>query len=72
MSRALNIDATPDHIAATCAKRKLGISAIEPLASGGTRVVTNNADEAATLAKAYGKKVIAGDVRRTPTRLMRG
>ena len=72
MSRALNIDATPEHITATCARRKVGISAIEPLKSGGTRVVTNNADETAILAKAYGKKVIAGTVTRTPTRLMRG
>ena len=72
MSRAINIAATPDHVTATCARRKLGISTIEALPSGGTRVVTNNADETAVLAKAYGKKVIAGIVPRVPTRLMRG
>ncbi|MDB5696618.1 MAG: hypothetical protein JWN21_2161 [Sphingomonas bacterium] len=71
MSRAINIDAPKEHVVATCARRKVGISAIESLRSGGTRVVTNNADETAILAKAYGKKVISGEVTRTPTRLMR-
>ena len=36
MSRALNINATEAHVLATCAKRNVPISAIEPLHSGGT------------------------------------
>jgi hypothetical protein len=71
MSRALNIDAPADHVAATCARRKVAISAIESLPSGGTRVVMNNADDTAIVAKAYGRKVIASPVQRTPTRLNR-
>lgn len=71
MSRALNIDVTQDHVIATCAKWKVPISAIEPLPSGGTRVVMNNADDTATIAKAYRAKIIAGAVMRTPIRLGR-
>ncbi len=71
MSRALNIDATEDHVIAACARRKAPISAIEPLDSGGTRVVMNNIADTARIAKFYGSKVITGEVRRTPTRLNR-
>jgi hypothetical protein len=69
MSRAININATNDHVIAACAKRKVPISAIEILQSGGTRVVMNNAGDTAIIAKAYGRKVISGPVRRTPTRM---
>ncbi len=72
MSRAINVNAPQAHVIAACAKRKLPISAIETLASGGTRVVMNNIDDTAAVAKAYGSKVIAGAVTRMPTRLMRG
>ncbi|TGX56189.1 hypothetical protein E5A73_03595 [Sphingomonas gei] len=71
MSRALNINATQDHVIAACAKRKVAISAIEALQSGGTRVVMNNADDTAIIMKAYGSKVIRGGVTRTPTRMGR-
>ncbi len=69
MSRAININATQDHVLATCAKRKLPISTIETLRSGGTRVVMNNAVDMAVIAKAYGSKVITGAVQRTPLRM---
>ncbi len=68
MSRAININAPEDHVLAACAKRKLPISAIESLHSGGTRVVMKNATDAATLTAAYGRKVISGTVQRTPLR----
>lgn len=71
MSRAINVSAARDHVLATCAKRKIGISAIETLQSGGTRVVMNNADDTAILAKIYGRKVIADVVLRVPTRMGR-
>lgn len=71
MSRALNVNATQAHVIALCAKSKIAISAIETLSSGGTRVVMNNADDTAAIAKAYGTKVISGPVQRTPTRLSR-
>ena len=68
MSRAINLNATQDHVIAACAKRKIGISAIETLQSGGTRVVMNNAADTALIAKAYGSKVLAGKVVRAATR----
>ena len=71
MSRAINIDAPQAHIIAACAKRNVPISAIEALQSGGTRVVMNNADDTAIIAKAYGNKVIVGPVMRMPTRMGR-
>lgn len=71
MSRALNINATMDHVVGTCAKRKVAISAIEPLRPAGTRLVTNNSADAATIAAAYGSKIITGTVTRTPLRLNR-
>ena len=71
MSRAININAPQDHVIALCAKRKVPISAIESLPSGGTRVVMNNADDTAIVAKAYGSKVITGIAPRTPTRMGR-
>ena len=71
MSRALNINATQDHVIAACAKHKVPISAIETLQSGGTRVVMNNANDTARIAKAYGSKVITGATTRVPTRMGR-
>jgi hypothetical protein len=65
MSRALNVDAAHDHVVATCARLKTPVSAIEPLLSGGTRVVMMNADDAALVAKSYGRKVMSGPVKRT-------
>lgn len=71
MSRAININATRDHVVAACARRNVPISAIETLHSGGTRVVLNNANDTAIMIKAYGSKVIHGPVTRTPTRMGR-
>jgi hypothetical protein len=71
MSRAINVSAAKEHVVATCAKRKIVISAIETLQSGGTRVVMNSAADTAIIAKAYGNKVIAGAVTRVPTRMGR-
>ena len=71
MSRAINIAATVDHVVATCARKNVGFSAIEPLHTGGTRLVMNNSVDTALIAKAYGAKVITGTVVRMPTRLLR-
>ena len=69
MSRALNIAATEADVLATCSKKNAAISTIEALQSGGTRVVLNNAIDAAAIRKAFGSKVIAGKVQRKPIRL---
>ncbi|RZM12460.1 MAG: hypothetical protein EOP68_00805 [Sphingomonas sp.] len=65
-SRAINIAADRAHVLATCRTKKASISAIEDLPAGGTRVVLTNGDDAATVRRAYGKKVITGSVARTP------
>jgi len=70
MSRAINLDAAEAHVRDMCIKHNAAISAIEPLRSGGTRVVFMNADDAVIVAKAYGSKVITGAVLRMPSRLM--
>ncbi len=41
------------------------ISAIETLPSGGTRVVLMNSADAAKIIKAFGSKVLTGNVART-------
>ena len=69
MSRAINVNAPQEHVLATCTKHKATISVIEPLQSGGTRVVFKNAHDAAVVTRAYGSKVLTGEVTRTPTRM---
>lgn len=69
MSRAINVNATKADVQALCLKHKATISAIETLASGGTRVVLMNADAAATMTRAFGRKVLSGAVERTPLRM---
>jgi hypothetical protein len=64
-SRAMNVDAARADVIAMCAKHKATISTIEDLMSGGTRVVLMNGTDAAVIRKAFGKKVIAGEVVRT-------
>lgn len=71
MSRALNVNATLDHVSGVCAKHKAAISTIEMLRSGGTRVVLKTADSAAVIRRAYGSKVIDQAVVREPMRLKR-
>ena len=69
MSRAINVNATKTEVQALCLKHKAPISAIETLASGGTRVVLMNGDAAAIMVRAFGRKVLSGNVERTPLRL---
>jgi len=69
MSRALNVDATVAHVTTLCAKHSATISMIEPLQSGGTRVVLLNSHDAAVVSRAYGNKVMSGAVTRMPIRL---
>lgn len=70
MSRAINLNATPADVTARLAKLNAPFTAMEALRSGGTRVVMKNADDAVTVAKAFGSKVNTGTVTRQPTRLM--
>jgi hypothetical protein len=72
MSRAINVDATVAHVTDMCAKHSAPISVIEPLLSGGTRVVLLNAHDTAVVTRAYGAKVMSGPVTRIPSRLRNG
>jgi hypothetical protein len=72
MSRAININATETDILATCERLGIGISMLERLASGGTRVVLNNAGDTRSIATAYRTKLLTGPVTRMATRLNRG
>ena len=65
MSRAINIDATPQHVTAACAKRGFTITSLETLLSGGTRVVLTSGDAANAIRQVYGRKVIEGQVQRS-------
>lgn len=64
-SRAINIDASEADVRAACAKQDAAISAIEPLASGGTRVVLVNGDGAARVRNSFKTKLLTGPVVRT-------
>ena len=68
MSRAINVNATETEVAKLCKKHGAIVSAIETLASGGTRVVLMNGEAAETMKKAFGRKVLTGTVQRTPLR----
>jgi UDP-2,3-diacylglucosamine pyrophosphatase LpxH len=66
MSRALNVDATIAEVIEFSAGHNAPISAIESLHPKGTRVVFVNGNDAATVARAYGAKVMTGPVSRKP------
>ena len=68
MSRAINVNAAEADVVKLCTKHGAGISAIETLVSGGTRVVFNNSDATATMTRVFGRKVMTGAVTRTPLR----
>lgn len=65
MSRALNIDATLQEVSACCDKYAIGISVIEPLQSGGTRVVLNNGGDTEKLRHRMKNRMIDGPVVRS-------
>lgn len=65
MSRAVCIDETVELVTEFCAKNAIGISVIEPLESGGTRVVTNNSADADTVRHRMKSKIIDGPVVRS-------
>lgn len=67
-SRAINLSMEEKAVRAACAKHGATISAIESLASGGTRVVLMSGDAADTMRGALRKQVLAGAVTRTPLR----
>lgn len=69
--RAVNVDETLQTVAALCDQHKIGISTIEPLQSGGTRVVLNTADQAENLRRRLKGKLISGPVVRSSLHVAR-
>lgn len=65
MSRAISIDATVEQVTDYCAKQGLGISVIEPLISGGTRVVLNNMNDAEVVRRGMKARLISAPVVRS-------
>ena len=65
ISRAVNVSVEQPQVVAMCKKHDATISAIETLPSGGTRVVLMNSADAAKIIKAFGSKVLTGNVART-------
>lgn len=66
MSRAINLDVSVADVIAACAQHKATITAIEPLVSGGARVVLINGDDTARMRKIFSKNIISGAVTRRP------
>jgi len=64
LSRAINVGMAEPKVTAACAKHGAAVSAIEPLASGGTRVVLKNIIDADRMRTVFGNKVIKGLVTR--------
>ena len=62
MSRMLLLSMTEREAIAKCAEAKVGVSAIESLASGGVRLVCMSSRGAETMRKALKKQLITGEV----------
>lgn len=71
MSRVLSIQATEAELAAMCVKLGIGVSVIEPLLSGGTRIVLDNAEGTANLRRAMAKQIIETPTKRSSLYLAR-
>lgn len=66
MSRAINLAVPVADVISACAQHNAKITAIEPLVSGGSRVVLINGDDAARIRKVFAKNIIKGAVTRHP------
>lgn len=65
MSRAVTINASVAEVTEYCAKQDIGISVIEPLVSGGTRVVLNNLQDAELVRRGMKTRLISTPVVRS-------
>ena len=71
MSRALLVNLDEGEVVAKCLAEKVGISAIERLASGGVRLVCNSSEGAGTMMRKLKEHLIEGVVvreRHRPTK----
>ena len=68
MSRVLHLKLEEGEVVSRCLSANVGISAIESLPSGGTRLVCMSSDGAAELKRKLKSHLIAGDVTRSAFR----
>lgn len=71
MSRAINVNASVADVEALCGRHGIAISVIEPLTSGGTRVVLLNPDGAERVRTLMKTKIITAAVVRSPMHMAR-
>lgn len=71
MSRAINLAATVADVEKLCRTHNFRISSIEPLLSGGSRVVMLDGREADQVRTLMNGKMIMGDVKRSPAHVSR-
>ena len=71
VSRVLHLGATVQVVTDLCIQHAVSISSIEPLASGGTRLVLNTADDAEKLRRQMKGHLIDGPVVRSSLYLAR-
>ena len=64
MSRVLFVKLDENEVVAKCSAANVGISAIERLPEGGTRLVCMSSDGAADMARKLKRHLISGDVAR--------
>jgi hypothetical protein len=65
MSRAMNLAMAESAVLDHCRQRDVGVSAIEPLESGGVRLVCMSSEGAGLVRRTLKSKLINGDVERT-------
>lgn len=68
MSRVLLLNLDEGQVVTKCLIENVGISAIERLPQGGTRLVCMSSDGASTMTHKLKKHLIQGDVVRMPSR----
>ena len=71
MSRVILVSMSESEVVAKCQASKVGVSAIERLASGGVRLVCMSSDGAVTMRKKLKAHLIQGDVIRERFRPLR-
>lgn len=64
MSRAINLSLAESELIAICRAARIGVSAIEPLKSGGTRLVCMTREGADQIRRQLAGNIIDGEVDR--------
>jgi hypothetical protein len=68
MSRCINLQLSEADARKHCTKSGVGVSVIEPLASGGVRLVCMSSDGAEQVRRDLKSKIISGEIIRTRIR----